>query len=217
MLIVWFAFRFVIPKPVDVEPPLMLALIAYEPAMALLVNADAAATPFASVVALVAGVLFAKVPLAPLIGAEKFTTTPVTGLPLRSVTFAWSTLANAELMVAIWPEPAVAKMFDGAFTVMSNAFETAPVKFVPEALSVYPLPSLSMDRLLKIAVPLVAETVFVPDSVPVDGLVPMLTVTAADELIRLFCPSSIWTVTAGVIIPFSGAFVGCCAKARCQA
>ena len=63
-------------------------------------------------------------------------------------------------------------MFDGAFTVMLNAFETAPVKFVPEALSVYPLPSLSMERLLKTAVPLAAETVFVPDSVPADGFGP---------------------------------------------
>ena len=89
------------PKPVDGEPPLMLAVIAYEPALAFAVNADAAATPFASVVAAVAGVLFANVPLAPLAGAEKFTTTPLTGLPLTSVTFAWSTLANAELMVAL--------------------------------------------------------------------------------------------------------------------
>ena len=108
-------------------------------------------------------------------------------------------------------------MFEGASTVMLNAFETAPVIFVPEALSVYPLPSLSMDRLLKTAVPLAAETVFVPDKVPVDGLVPMPTVTAADELIRLFDASSIWTVTAGVIALFSGAFVGCCAKVRCKA
>src|SRR3954471_8498422 len=101
MLIVWFAFKFVMPKPVDGEPPLMLAVIAYEPAIALPMNADAAATPFASVVPLVAGVLFAKVPLAPLVGAEKFTTTPATGLPLTSVTFARSTLANAELMAAL--------------------------------------------------------------------------------------------------------------------
>src|SRR5204862_8045025 len=74
-----------------------------------------------------------------------------------------------------------------------------------------------MDRLVKIAVPPAAETVFVPDSVPVEGLLPMLTVTAAVELIKLFDASSIRTVMAGAMTPFSGAFVGCCAKARCQA
>ena len=89
------------PKAVASEPPFVLAETAYKPAAPFAVNDEAAATPFASVAAVVVVVLLANTPLAPLAGALNVTTTPGTGLPLTSVTFAWSTLANAELMVAL--------------------------------------------------------------------------------------------------------------------
>jgi hypothetical protein len=72
----------------------MLAEIEYSPAVPLAVNGAAVATPFASVVTVVAVVLLAKAPLAPLAGALKVTTTPLTGLLLRSVTFACSAVAK---------------------------------------------------------------------------------------------------------------------------
>ena len=82
-------------------------------------------------------------------------------------------------------------MLDGAAAVMLNGLETAPVKFVPAVVNVYPFPILSIERLLKVAVPARAATVVVPVSVPDDGLVPTPIVTAAVELTRLFDASSI--------------------------
>ena len=53
------------------------------------------------------------------------------------------------------------------------------VKPVEVALSVYPTPALSIERLENVAVPLTAFTVRVPESVPLDGFVPMERVTLA--------------------------------------
>ena len=53
--------------------------------------------------------------------------------------------------------------------------------------------------MLKVATPATAFTVFVPDSTPPAGFVPMATVTAAVLGVRLPAASRIWTVTAGEI------------------
>src|SRR5687767_4661490 len=57
--------------------------------------------------------------------------------------------------------------------LMLNAADVAAVSDAEVALSVYPVPALSMDRLEKVATPAAATTVVVPDSVPPPGLVPM--------------------------------------------
>ena len=67
-------------------PPGMLTVTVYDPAVPFVVNGDDVATPWAFVVAVVVSVPLAKVPLGPLPGALKVTTTPGTGLPWASVT-----------------------------------------------------------------------------------------------------------------------------------
>src|SRR3954470_15828683 len=84
--------------------------------------------------------------------------------------------------------------------LMLKAAEVAPVREAEVALSVYPVPVLSMDRLEKVATPLAAATVAVPESVPPPGLLPMATVMLAVELgTRLPNASCTATCTAGLI------------------
>src|SRR5207237_1144192 len=66
--------------------------------------------------------------------------------------------------------------FDAAAALMLNPAEVAEVSGADAAVSVYPVPTLSMERLEKVATPLTAATVVVPDSVPPPGLVPIATV-----------------------------------------
>ncbi len=62
----------------------------------------------------------------------------------------------------------------------------APVRVVADAVSVYPVPRVSMLMFAKVATPLTAATVVVPESVPLAGLTPiasvMLVVAVVTEL-----------------------------------
>src|SRR6185295_5296721 len=71
-----------------------------------------------------------------------------------------------------------------------------------------------MDRLENVATPDDAPTVAVPDSVPPPALVPMATVTLADELVTVL-PNASCTVTctAGLIATPAVAFAGWTLKA----
>src|SRR5205814_1807937 len=75
-----------------------------------------------------------------------------------------------------------------------------------------------MDRLERLATPLTAATVVVPDSVPPPGLVPMATVRLALELVTVL-PNASCTVTctAGAIAAPAAAFVGCTVNASLEA
>src|SRR5688572_5028291 len=75
-----------------------------------------------------------------------------------------------------------------------------------------------MDRLEKVATPLTAATVVVPDSVPPPGLVPTATVTLAVELVTVL-PNASCTVTctAGAMATPAVAFVGWTVKASLAA
>jgi hypothetical protein len=86
--------------------------------MALAVNVAEVATPLAFVVAVFTPP--ANVPLAPLVGAANVTVTPLTGLLPASVTVATKGAANAELTVALCPEPLVAATLAGGPTVLVN-------------------------------------------------------------------------------------------------
>ena len=88
---------------------------------------EAVATPLALVVAVVVVVLLANWPLAPLAGAVKVTLTPLTGLPVASVTVACRAVAKLELIVALCPDPAVAAMAEEVGAVMVNWFELVDV------------------------------------------------------------------------------------------
>src|SRR5512132_130895 len=72
--------------------------------------------------------------------------------------------------------------FAAAAWLMLNAVDAAAVSGGEAAVRVYPVPTLSMERLEKVATPFTADTVVVPDSVPAPGLIPMATVTLAVEL-----------------------------------
>src|SRR5437667_397414 len=66
-----------------------------------------------------------------------------------------------------------------------------------------------MDRLGKVATPLTAATVVVPDSVPPPGLVPMATVTlTVEQVTEMTKASRTVTCTAGAIAAPATAFVG---------
>ena len=71
------------------------------------------------------------------------------------------------------------------------------------------MPDLLIDRSLKVATPLEAATVVVPDSVPPPGLVPIAAVTLAALAVRFPPASWICTVTAGLIDTPAVALVGC--------
>src|SRR3954466_12287182 len=66
-----------------------------------------------------------------------------------------------------------------------------------------------MDRLEKVAPPLAADTVAVPDSVPPPGLGPIATVMLAAELVTVLLNASCTaTCTAGAMATPAVAFVG---------
>jgi hypothetical protein len=86
----------------------VLAVTAYDPAVALAVKVGAIATPLPLVVAVAVNTP-PKVPLAPPEGAVNVTVAPLTGLP-PLVTVACSVAANAVLTIALWPDPPLAVM-----------------------------------------------------------------------------------------------------------
>src|SRR6185436_17536275 len=155
---------------------------------------------------------------------------PPPGLvPMATVTFAdelVTVLPNASCTVTctagLMALPAVALVgctvkasrlaVDG---LMLNEVEVAPVRAPDAAVRLKPVPALSMDRLENVATPLDAATVWVPDSVPPPGLVPMATVTFAVELVTVFPNASCTaTCTAGLIAAPAVVLVGCTVKAR---
>ena len=77
-----------------------------------------------------------------------------------------------------------------------NALLAAEVKPELAAVSTYPVPNLSILRPLKVATPLTALTVAVPDKVPPPGLVVIVSETEAEEVVTVLPPASA-TVTTG--------------------
>ena len=71
------------------------------------------------------------------------------------------------------------------------------------------MPDLLIDRVEKVATPLTAATVVVPDRVPEAGLVPIANVTFVVLVVRLPNWSWICTVGEGATTTPARAFVGC--------
>src|SRR5438034_265466 len=63
------------------------------------------------------------------------------------------------------------------------------------AVSVYPVPTLSIDRPVNVATPPDAAWVAVPDKAPPDGLVPIASVTLPVNPVTVF-PFASWAVTS---------------------
>src|SRR5512133_1232260 len=75
-----------------------------------------------------------------------------------------------------------------------------------------------MDRLENVATPFTADTVVVPESVPLPGLLPMATVMLALELVTVLLKASCTvTCTAGLIATPAVAFAGWTVKASLEA
>src|SRR5437763_4671226 len=88
----------------------------------------------------------------------------------------------------------------------------------PVAVSVQPVPTLSIDRFAKLATPAEAATVAVPASVPLAGFVPIATVTFPVNPVAVFpCASCAVTCTAGVIAAPAGVLLGCTENTSCVA
>ena len=88
------------------------------------VNTVDVAIPLAFVVAVL---LPAKLPLAPVAGAVNVTVTPCTGLPPLSFTVATSAAANAVLIAALCGVPLVAVIDDAVPVLTLIAFEVPVV------------------------------------------------------------------------------------------
>ena len=118
---------FVSEKFADVAPVALATTLYGPPAVLFAVNVAEVATPLPLVVAVFAPP--AKVPLAPLAGGVKVTTTPFTGFPPLSVTSAASGEPNAVLMVALCPDPLDTATFAAApaLLVSEKLAEVAPV------------------------------------------------------------------------------------------
>src|SRR5205814_2028154 len=86
------------------------------------------------------------------------------------------------------------------------------------AVSVYPVPTLSIDRPVNVATPPDAAWVAVPDKAPPDGLVPMASVTLPVNPVAVL-PLASWAVTstAGVILAPAAVLVGSTDNTRLEA
>lgn len=128
------AAAFVRLKVAAAAMPLTEAVTLYEPAVALAVNTEAVATPLPFVLAVVVAVLLAKVPLAPLDGAAKVTTTLGTKLPDASLTVACRDMEKAVFTVADWLPPTVAEM-DAGVPILVRANEALALTPLTEAVT----------------------------------------------------------------------------------
>jgi len=106
----------------------------------------------------------------------------------------------------------------GAAVIVNGALVT-PVRFDAVAVSVYPLPALSMLRFGKLATPFTAAAVVVPDSVPPLGLfVPRATVIVPLKAASVLpAPSCAATRTAGEIVLPAVVPLGWTVNASCVA
>ncbi len=92
---------------------------------------------------------------------------------------------------------------------MLNPLEVARVNPPEVASKVYPGPVLSMEISLNVATPLTADTVKVPDNVPLPGLLFMANVTLSVAVGTRFPPASCtWTSMAGEIATVDSALAG---------
>ncbi len=98
---------------------------------------------------------------------------------------------------------------------MSNGALVAPVRPVAPADNVYPVPALSMPSEEKVATPPIAASVVVPDSAPPAGFVPIATVTLLWKPVAVLPRAShAVTRTAGAMVPFAAAVLGCTVNTR---
>src|SRR5260370_12034749 len=142
-----------------------------------------------------------RVPVAGLVPTATVTlvVAPVTVLPTASCTVTTVVIALPAVALA---GCVVKASLLGAPGVRLKALLVAPVRPVAAAVSVYPLPALSILRVENVATPFTAATVVVPDRVPLAGLLPTATVTIVAAPVTGFpAASSPIPATPGVTAP----------------
>src|SRR6266513_2038821 len=156
---------------------------------------------------------------------------PVLGfVPIATVTFAVNPLAVLPLpsWAVIWtagvisaPAVVVIGCTENTSCVAVPAVMLNAVLVVlpaPVAVSVYPVPTLSIDSPANVATPPTAACVAVPASVPPPVLVPMARVTVPVKPVAVFpFASRAVTSTAGVMLPPATVLVGCTVNTRVAA
>src|SRR5216110_1096474 len=159
---------------------------------------------------------------APLLGfvpisTVMFPVNPVAVLPLPS----WAVTSTAGVIAV----PAVVVLGCTLNTncvavpaVMLNAVLVPVTGPGALAVSVYPVPTLSIDRPVNVATPPDAAWVAVPDKAPPDGLVPIASVTLPVNPVTVF-PFASWAVTstAGAMLAPATVLVGCTVNTRVAA
>src|SRR6266545_5999875 len=94
--------------------------------------------------------------------------------------------------------------------VMANPDEVPPASPPPAAVSVYPVPTLSILTPANVATPLTAPSVVVPDRVPPPGFVPSARDTLPAKVGSVFpSASSAETRTGGVMAAPAVVLLGC--------
>ena len=94
--------------------------------------------------------------------------------------------------------------------MMLNVELVPSVSEAAVAVSVYPVPALSMESVENVATPAAAAIVVVPESVPAFAFVPIATVTLPVKLVATLSNwSSAVTLTAGVIAEPAAVSEGC--------
>src|SRR5947208_15826599 len=101
---------------------------------------------------------------------------------------------------------------------MLNALLVAVVSCPELAVSVYPVPALSMLKSPKVAIPAAAATGIVPWSTPPDGLLPITSDTLPVNPVAVLPKGSrAITLTAGVIVAPGCVLLGCTVNASLAA
>jgi len=108
--------------------------------------------------------------------------------PVALTTFVGVPLADCDCTTTGKPTPAVGleppltdttANFEATPALIVNELLVAPVRPLDETVTVYPVPTLSIDRSVKLATPDDAFLLVVPLSVPPPGFVPIATVIEA--------------------------------------
>jgi len=139
----------------------------------------------------------------------------LTRFPPASCT--WTLMAGViAAPAAVFVGSTIKPSFVAAPTVMSKLAEVAVLNPAPLASNVYPLPTLSTEMSLKVASPLTAAAVNVPDKVPLPGLLLMANVIEFVAVTTRFPPaSSTWTLMGGLIGEVDTVLVGSTLKTNC--
>jgi hypothetical protein len=200
------------PLVVALVTPPALTVRVYPSPVLLMLSVEKLATPAVAVTTVVPDsvpppALFPKAIVMPPVNPDA---------TLLDPSRAWTTTAGAIATPATvlpgWTEKmrcvaVLAKMLNALLVAAVRAPEVAP--------SVYPVPTRLMLRSLNVATPATAARVSVPDSVPLEGFVPIATTTLA-VYVRFVLPnaSCAATTTAGVIEAPAPVLTGCVVMTR---